>query len=150
MFQKWIGCGRLTKDPELKHLSDGTAVAKFVVAIDKPMSKEAKEKGDKATAEFIDVVVWRKQAENVASYRKKGDPILVEGVLQIRSYDDKEGIRRKAAEIVASRVVFLPSSKKNGVEEAPWPEEAPPEYGGKETTPGVGDSDFPSFDDVPF
>ncbi|OPX89455.1 MAG: Single-stranded DNA-binding protein ssb [Pelotomaculum sp. PtaB.Bin104] len=147
MFQKWIGCGRLTKDPELKHLSDGTAVAKFTVAVDRLVSKEAKEKGDKATADFIDVVVWRKQAENVSKYRKKGDPILVEGVLQIRSYDDKEGIRRKAAEIVASRVVFLPNGKKNA-EDAPWPEEAPPENGGGKEAPG--DGGFPDFDDIPF
>lgn len=139
MYQKWVGIGRLTKDPELRNTPEGTPVARFTMAIDRPVKK--KEGDKKNDADFIDVIVWRNKAENVAKYRKKGDPVAVEGRLQIRSYEDKEGVRRKAAEIVASSVVFLPNGKKSSVEDSPWPED---EYAGG----GKADSD--PFEDVPF
>jgi single-strand DNA-binding protein len=146
MFQKWIGIGRLTKDPELRHTPDGTAVAKFTIAVDRRVSKEAKERGA-ATADFIDVVAWRQQAENLCKYRKKGDPVAIEGTLQIRSYNDKDGIRRKAAEIVASNIVYLPNGKKNS-ESDPWPSDAPPEYG--RSTAASGGDDFSAMEEFPF
>lgn len=146
MFQKWIGVGRLTKDPELRHTPDGTAVAKFTVAVDRRVSREAKERGA-ATADFIDVVAWRQQAENLAKYRKKGDPVTVEGALQIRSYNDKDGIRRRAAEILASNIVYLPNGKKSGSDS--WPGEAPPEYGKPAAAPG-SDAPGSDFPDIPF
>ncbi|SHE95868.1 single-strand binding protein [Desulfofundulus australicus DSM 11792] len=138
MYQKWIGIGRLTKDPELRETSDGTPVARFTLAVDR----------SKDEADFIDIIVWREQAENCVKYLKKGAPAAVEGRLQIRTYEDSQGIRRKAAEIVASRVVFLPNGKKS-IEEPPWPDEAPPaSRKGKEDK-----DDFieeVNFDDIPF
>ncbi|MGB9804559.1 single-stranded DNA-binding protein [Desulfofundulus sp.] len=139
MYQKWIGIGRLTKDPELRETPDRVPVARFTLAVDR----------GKDGADFIDVIVWREQAENCVKYLKKGAPAAVEGRLQIRTYEDSQGVRRKAAEIVASRVVFLPNGRKS-IEEPPWPDEAPPAFGKKESK---GDFDFAeevNFDDIPF
>lgn len=145
MYQKWTGAGRLTADPELKHTPTGTAVTKFTLAIDRGYKSED---GEKPT-DFIDIVVWREQAENCAKYLSKGAPALVEGRLQIRSYEDSQGIRRRAAEIVASRVVFLPNGKKGGVEPPPWPEEEP--GGGKSGDNPLGGKEIPvDPDEIPF
>ena len=124
MYQKWTGMGRLTKDPEMRYAGE-TAVCKFTMACDKRMSKEAKEKAKadgKPTADFIDVVAFRKPAEIISEHFKKGDPIFVEGSLTIRSYEDSNGIRRRAAEIILDQFVFMPNGKKNGgIEEPPFP-----------------------------
>lgn len=135
MYQKWIGMGRLTKDPELRYSPSGTAVCKFTMACDKRMSKDAKDKAKaegKQTADFIDVVAFNKPAELVNNHFKKGDPIMVEGTLQIRSYEDSQGIRRRAAEIILDQLVFPANGKRSGgVEEAPFPGDAsgaPPEF----------------------
>jgi single-strand DNA-binding protein len=82
VFQKFIALGRLTKDPEMNPLADGTARARFTLAVDRRMSKEQKEKElakgkDGKTADFFDVVAWRKLAENVCQFKKKGDMVLV-------------------------------------------------------------------------
>lgn len=125
MFQEWLGIGRLTADPELQYTPNGTPVAKFTLAIDRPKNKD----GEKQT-DFIDIIAWRDQAENCAKYLSKGSPAAVVGRLQIRSYEDSQGIRRKAAEIVANRVIFLPDPRKNGskkIEDPPFPpDEEPP------------------------
>ena len=108
MLNKVILIGRLTKDPELRHTQSGHAVANFDLAVDRPFTGQD---GEKQT-DFIRVNVWRKQAENVTQYTGKGSLVAVEGRLQIRSYEDKEGIRRKAAEVVADNVRFLDTKKK--------------------------------------
>lgn len=93
--------GRLTRDPELKHTRDGIAYCRFTVAVDR-YSKN----GDN-DADFIRCVVWRNQAEACAKYLSKGKMVGVSGRLQISSYEDRDGIRRKSAEIVAYSVKFL-------------------------------------------
>lgn len=95
--------GRLTRDPELRTTPAGKFVTNFTLAVDRGR-KDAS--GNKET-DFIDVVVWDKQAENVHQYLKKGSLCAVEGRLQIRSYEDQKGNKRKAAEVVASSVQFL-------------------------------------------
>ncbi len=143
MYQKWIGMGRLTKDPELRYAGGegSTAVCKFTIACDKRMSKESKDKAKangRPTADFIDVVAFNKPAELVSNHFKKGDPIMVEGILQIRSYEDSQGIRRRAAEIILDQLVFPANGKRNGgIEEAPFPEGA----GG--ATPDIDPDDIP-------
>ena len=103
--------GRLTRDPELRFLpGSATAVTSFTVAIDKPLSKEKKQEMEakgQPTADFVNVVVWGRQAENCANYLAKGRLTAVQGRLQSRSYDDKNGIRRYVTEVVAERVEFL-------------------------------------------
>lgn len=107
MLNKIILIGRLTKDPELKHTASGTPVARFTLAVDRPYQKQGAEK----ETDFIDVVTWRGLAENCAKHLGKGRLAAVDGRLQIRSYEDNQGIRRKAAEVVADGVRFLDRSK---------------------------------------
>jgi len=107
MLNKIILIGRLTKDPELRYTPGGVAVAHLVLAVDRPFTNK---QGERET-DFIDVVVWQKQAENCANFLGKGRLVAVEGRLQIRSYDDNQGIRRKAAEVIADNVRFLDRAK---------------------------------------
>ena len=100
--------GRLVADPSLRYTQTGTAVANFTLAVDRRQSKDR----DKET-DFIDVVVWSKLAETCAQYIGKGRLVAVSGRLQIRPYQDKEGNRRKAAEVVADSVRFLDKPKEH-------------------------------------
>jgi len=109
MLNKVILIGRLTKEPDLRYTPSGTAVAKFTLAVDRRFSKDREKEAD-----FIDIVVWQKLAETCANYLGKGRLIAVEGRLQIRSYDDNQGIRRKAAEVIAENVRFLDRAKESG------------------------------------
>jgi single-strand DNA-binding protein len=96
--------GRLTKDPELKFTpGTGTAVANFTIAVDRRLPN----KDGQREADFIPIVVWGKQAESTANYMSKGKLIAINGRLQIRSYDAKDGTKRYITEIVAEEVQFL-------------------------------------------
>lgn len=111
--------GRLTRDPELKYLANtGTPVATFSLAVDKQLSKdkrqEAESKGQ-PTADFINIVVWGKQAENCANYLKKGRLAAVSGRLQSRSYEGKDGTKRYVTEVVANQAQFLEWGKDNDI-----------------------------------
>lgn len=109
MLNRVILIGRLTKEPELRYTPSGTAVAKFTLAVDRRQAKDREKEAD-----FIDIVVWQKQAENCANYLGKGRLVAVDGRLQVRSYEDSQGIRRKAAEVVAENVRFLDRAKEVG------------------------------------
>lgn len=95
--------GNLTRDPELRYTPSGTPVANFTLAVNRPNTDSDGQK----RADFIPVVVWRQQAERCSSYLAKGSQVAIDGKLQIRSYDDRDGIRRTVAEVVAWRVIFL-------------------------------------------
>jgi len=103
--------GRLTRDPELRYIPNtGTPVSTFSLAVDKQVSKEKKlemESKGQPTADFINIVVWGRQAENCANYLAKGRLTAVQGRIQSRTYDGKDGIRRYVTEVVAERVQFL-------------------------------------------
>lgn len=101
--------GRLTRDPELRRTGSGLAVASFCVAVDRDWPN--KETGEKET-DFIDCVAWRQTGEFVSKWFTKGSMIVVSGRLQIRSWTDKDGNKRKTAEIVADNVYFGESKKK--------------------------------------
>lgn len=107
MLNKVILIGRLTRDPELRHTANGIPVATFTLAVDRQFTNRQGER----EADFIDIVVWQKLAETCANYLGKGRLVAVDGRLQIRSYDDKQGIRRKVSEVVANEVRFLDSPK---------------------------------------
>jgi single-strand DNA-binding protein len=94
--------GRLTKDPDLRYTPNGVAVANFTLAIDRPFKTNGEQQAD-----FINGVVWRKPAENLAQYMSKGSQIGVDGRLQSRTYDDKDGKTVFVTEVVASSVQFL-------------------------------------------
>lgn len=103
MLNKVILIGRLARDPELRYTPSGVAVARLVIAVDRAFTNR---QGERET-DFIDVVVWQKLAETCTNYLGKGRLIAVEGRLQIRSYDDNQGVRRKVAEVVAENIRFL-------------------------------------------
>ena len=100
--------GRLVRDPELRYTPQGVAVGSFTLAVDRPFTSSQGER----EADFIDVVVWRKLAETIAQHLQKGRLVAVQGRLQIRSYEDRDGNRRKAAEVVAHEVRFLDYRKR--------------------------------------
>jgi len=105
-MNKWIGIGRLTKDPELRYTPSGLATCSFTVAIDRPFTNQ---QGNRE-ADFINVVTWRKQAENVAKYVSKGRLVAVEGRVQTRNYENNEGRRVFVTEVVSDNVRFLESA----------------------------------------
>lgn len=100
--------GRLSRDPELRHTTSGTAVCQINVAISRPVTQ-----GRDPETDFINVVVWNKQAENVARYLSKGRQVAVEGRIQTRNYDNAEGKRTYVTEVIASNVEFLGSANDN-------------------------------------
>ena len=107
MLNNVILMGRLTRDPELRHTQQGTAVASFNIAVD----RDGKEK----KTDFIDIVAWRNTADFVSSYFSKGRMAIVKGSLQIREWTDKDGNKRRTAEVIADSVYFG-DSKRDGNE----------------------------------
>lgn len=110
MLNRIILMGRLTRDPELRHTQTGTPVASFSLAVDRDFKD--KSTGEKAT-DFIDVVAWRQTAEFVSRFFTKGRMAVVEGRLQIRDWTDKDGGKRRSAEVIADNVYFG-DSKRDG------------------------------------
>ena len=107
MLNVAIIMGRLTRDPELRRTNSGKPVAGFTVAVDRDYAPEGQEK----ETDFIDCVAWNGTAEFVDKYFKKGNMIAVQGRLQIRNWTDKDGNKRKTAEILVSNVYFGESKK---------------------------------------
>lgn len=102
MLNKCVLIGRLTKDPDLRYTPSGTAVAKFTLAVDRPRRSDSEKETD-----FIPCVVWGKTAENCANYIGKGSLVAVEGRIQVRTYEAKDGGKRWATEVIAEQVRFL-------------------------------------------
>lgn len=102
MLNKIIVMGRLTHDPELRRTGSGTPVCSFSIACDRDFKSQS---GEKET-DFFDVVAWRTTGEFVSKYFTKGRMVVVEGRLQIREWQDKEGNKRRSAEINADNVYF--------------------------------------------
>ena len=107
--------GRLTADPVLRYTSSNVAVASFSLAV---ASNRKNEDGERE-ADFINIVVWRKQAENVKNYLFKGSKVAIDGHIQTRGYDDQNGVRKHVTEVVAENVEFLDNKKSGLVENSP-------------------------------
>lgn len=103
MLNRIVLIGRLTKDPELRYTQSGKAVCTFTLAVDRPYLAN----NGNREADFINIVVWNKTAENCAQYLGKGKLVAVDGRLQIRSYDGQDGQRRYVTEVIADNVQFL-------------------------------------------
>ena len=110
MLNKVFIMGRLARDPELRRTQNGTAVASFRLAVDRDVKN--KTTGERATA-GIDVVAWSHTAEFVSRYFSKGRMAVVEGRLQIRDWNDKDGNKRTSAEVVADNIYFGDSKREN-------------------------------------
>ena len=102
-MNKVILIGRLTRDPELRYTSSNIPVATFALAVDRPFTSQS---GERET-DFINIVVWRKQAENCKNYINQGSQVAVEGRIQTRNYEDQNGQKRYVTEVVADNVQFL-------------------------------------------
>ncbi|MFO7172582.1 MAG: single-stranded DNA-binding protein [Bacillota bacterium] len=140
MYNRIVLVGRLTRDPELRHTPSGKAVATFRLAVDRGTTNAQGER----QADFIDVVVWERQAELVSQYLTKGRLVLVEGRLEMRQYDAQDGTRRTVYEVRANTVKFL--DRGNGSEVGAAGGGA---TGGADDLPFGNDFD-PGDDDVPF
>jgi single-strand DNA-binding protein len=143
-FNRVILAGNLTRDPELRFTNDGIPVCSFGLAVNRVRSRNEE-------VDFFDVSAWRELGETIANYKKKGDPILVEGRLQYRTWEAQDGSKRSKVDVVADNVQFLGgrSDSENG---------APSGGGGSAGRRGGGrggqreevDINEEDFEDIPF
>ncbi len=110
MLNHIVIMGRLTRDPDLRYTQSQTPVASFTVAVDRDFA--SRDGGERQT-DFIDVVAWRQTAEFVSKYFTKGSMVVVSGRLQIRDWTDREGNKRRSAEVVADNVYFGESKRRD-------------------------------------
>ena len=113
-MNKIVLMGRLTKDPEVRYTQSGKVVCQFTIAVDRPFSGE----DGKKEADFIPIIIWGKPAEIAGNSLAKGHRVLVEGRLQIRSYDDNKGVKRWVSEVIANSFEFI-ERKTDGSNSAP-------------------------------
>src|SRR5947209_11980996 len=99
-FNRVVLAGNLTRDPELRFTSNGIPVCEFGLAVNRVRSKSEE-------VDFFDITAWRELGETIANYKKKGDPILVEGKLQYRTWEAQDGSKRSKVDVVADNVQFL-------------------------------------------
>ena len=135
--------GRLTRDPELRYTSSGTPVASFSLAVDRDFAP--KDGGEKQT-DFIDCVAWRQTGEFVSKYFQKGSMAAVKGRLQIRDWQDKEGNKRRSAEVVVDNIYFCGKKENSGGGEQVRSESdirSALSVGGFTENPEAGDGDLP-------
>lgn len=108
-YNRAILIGRLVANPELKQSKAGTSLCTFSIAVDRPFAKEGE-----PSCDFLPIIAWRENAEFVSRYFSKGQSILVEGQIQVRSYKDNKGSTRYVTEIVADKIRFVDTKKAEG------------------------------------
>ena len=139
MLNRIILMGRLTRDPELRHTQTGTPVASFSLAVDRDFKD--KTTGEKST-DFIDIVAWRQTAEFVSRFFTKGRMAVVEGRLQLRDWTDRDGNKRRTAEVIADNVYFGDSKR-----DAEGGAESGGAYTPPPAEPGSGGAEFEELTD---
>lgn len=150
-MNKAVLMGRLTKDPELRSTASNISVCSFTVAVDRRFKSEGQ-----PTADFIPVIAWRQTAEFVAKYFTKGSRIAVVGSIQTRQWDDKEGKRHYATEVVADEVEFCESKRNDsgsyaGGNDYPAPSSAPAaNHTERDAIPAEGFYPLDDEGDIPF
>ena len=135
--------GRLVADPELRTTTSGISVTSFRIAVDRSFVRQ----GEERQADFIDIVAWRQTAEFVSRYFRKGSMIAVQGSIQTRNYEDKQGNKRTAVEVVADNVSFCGSKSESGTTGAsrPYENAAPSAPAASYASGSMGD--FESIED---
>jgi single-strand DNA-binding protein len=153
MINRVVLVGRLTKDPELRYTPNGIASCRFTVAVNRTFSKEGEEK----QADFIQCVAWRKQAENLANFQRKGNLIGLEGRIQTGSYEGQDGKRVYTTDIVADSIQFLEPRNSTGGSQSTSNYESSTNYQGANTGApqgqNYGNNNQPSYtrvDEDPF
>lgn len=135
--------GRLTADPELRHTNNGIPVVSFTLAVDRRFKS-----GEERTADFINIVAWRQTADFVSKYFRKGQLVAVDGSIQTRRYQDKDGNNRTAFEVVASNVHFAESKRDGGA--APRDEQYAPAPAAFSNTDAGDFTEIATDEDLPF
>ena len=143
MLNHIVIMGRLTRDPELRRTGSGVAVTSFSLAVDRDFGN--RENGERET-DFIDCVAWRQTGEFVSKYFAKGRMAVVSGRLQIRNWTDKEGNKRRTAEVIADNVYFG-DSKRDGDSAGSYAAPAAQNFGGYSAPASAPASDFAMLDD---
>ena len=149
-FNKVILIGNMTADPELKQTPSGMSVCSFSIAVNRNFGKA--EQGQQ-TVDFINIVTWRQRAEFVSRYFKKGNPILICGQLQTRTWNDNQGQKRYATEVVADEVSFVASATQtaNGAPAPQGSSYTPEAYGAPSfNSAGANFEEIPNDGDLPF
>ena len=113
-LNKVVLCGRLTADPELKQTQSGIGVTTFTLAVNRRFQSRSADQQQAQQADFITVVAWRQTAEFISKYFKKGSALCVTGSLQSRSWQDQQGNRRYATEVVVDEAMFVDSKNETG------------------------------------
>lgn len=132
--------GRLTKDVDLRYTQNGKAVGNFTLAVNRPFKNKQTNDFD---ADFINCVAWGKQAENLAQYMKKGSQVGVDGRIQTRTYDDKDGKTVYVTEVVADNIQFLESKKSNNQNNEPQQQQENNPFESDAEPIDIDDSDLP-------
>ncbi len=130
--------GRLVADPELRTTSNGISVTSFAVAVDRGFVRQ----GEERQADFIDIIAWRQQAEFICKYFRKGSMIAIQGKIQTRTYEDRNGNKRKAVEIVADNVSFCGSKSETGTG-------ARNDFAASQPAPAYSTADESDFKEIP-
>jgi single-strand DNA-binding protein len=139
-FNRVILAGNLTRDPELRFTQSGTPVCGFGLAVNRVFSKNEE-------VDFFNVSAWRELGETVANYKKKGDPVLVEGRLQYRTWEAQDGSKRSAVDVVADRVEFLGGRGESDDGAAAGGGGGQAGRGGRREEVDINETDF---EDIPF
>lgn len=160
-MNKVVLIGRLVRDPDMRTVSSGASVTRFTVAVDRPVyNSQNGNNNNQPQADFISCVAWRKQAENIAKYCKKGSQVAVEGRIQTGSYDGKDGVKHYTTDVLADNVTFLSARSSSSNEgEQPMPDYNESQKGPQDMpTTDVSQDPFKDFgeevalsdDDLPF
>ena len=145
MLNHIVIMGRLTRDPELRHTQSQTPVASFSLAVDRDFG--GRDGGEKQT-DFIDCVAWRQTAEFVSKYFAKGSMAVVSGRLQIRDWTDREGGKRRSAEVVVDNIYFGDSKRRDGDSNGSYsPNSGSGNYGGSTYSAPTYNSGFQDLGD---
>lgn len=150
-MNKIILLGRFTKDPEIRYTQTGACVAQFTLAVDRPYTNQ----GGSREADFIPCVAWGKQAEVIGNYVHKGQRLLVEGRLQVRTYDAKDGSKRWVTEVVVNHGEFIERKEQQAAQPPAQPAQTGGYYGGGEQQAAAGDfgnmgQQVPFDEEIPF
>ena len=150
-LNKVVLCGRLTADPELKQTQNGIAVVSFALAVNRRFTRGADGQNN-SQADFINCVAWRQTAEFISKYFRKGSAICVTGSIQTRNWQDQQGNRRYATEVVADEAMFVDSRNESGMSQSSYTPDAYTQAPSYSSNPGSAPNfeDHNTDDDLPF
>ena len=148
-LNKVILCGRLTADPELKQTTSGIAVVTFTLAVNRRYQSKAADGAQAQQADFINVVAWRQTAEFISRYFRKGSALCITGSIQTRSWQDQQGQKRYATEVVADEAMFVDSKNEGSAQGFGYDPYSAPSYS-SDPASAPKFEELKTDDDLPF